>query len=291
MLSKFIDQSWLQFLCELNATLRTIRPSDLEGSIGRTLKLLDEYDSDELGGLRIRLAKFHPSGTRRLGIMLDLQPRTATNSLNLTGTIGGSSYNLKATEAEHAHDTPGNGNTTPAKKRRGSTTPRSNGKPPLSPGGIGNGKPMRRRSIREQMLSEDALLGDDNSGVVSTFDAMTGITSHPSNFTETTIRQQHLGLAILVCLVTIPLPVMPTQLGLEPATGPTTRSASNSRRRSEEELEKELLYKGDPWIYDGEPIDAHDSNIRYVTHLSFLLYLAHRLTFYLPLCIERQHAE
>ena len=106
MLSKFIDQSWLQFLCELNATLRTIRPSDLEGSMGRTLKLLDEYDSDELGGLRIRLAKFHPSGTRRLGIMLDLQPRTATNSLNLTGTIGGSSYNLKATEAEHAHGYP-----------------------------------------------------------------------------------------------------------------------------------------------------------------------------------------
>ena len=102
MLSKFIDQSWLQFLCELNATLRTIRPSDLEGSIGRTLKLLDEYDSDELGGLRIRLAKFHPSGTRRLGIMLDLQPRTATNSLNLTGTIGGSSYNLKAKEAAFA---------------------------------------------------------------------------------------------------------------------------------------------------------------------------------------------
>ena len=41
---------------------------------------------------------------------------------------------------------------------------------------------MRRRSIREQMLSEDALLGDDNGGVTSTFNGMTGITSHPSNY-------------------------------------------------------------------------------------------------------------
>ena len=141
---------------------------------------------------------------------------------------------------------------------------------------------MRRRSIREQMLSEDALLGDDNnySGVTSTFNGMTGIQAIPVTFTETTIRQQHLGLAILVCLATIPQPVTPTQRGRKRVQ--RRESGSNSRRRSEEELEKELLYKGDPWIYDGEPIDAHDSNIRYVTHLVYLLYLAHRLTFYLP---------
>ena len=34
------------------------------------------------------------------------------------------------------------------------------------------------------------------------------------------------------------------------------------RRKSEEELEKELLYNGDPWIYDGQPIDMKGRNIR-----------------------------
>ena len=70
MLSKFIDQSWLKFLCDLNSTLRTIRPDDLEGSLGKTLKMLHDFNPDELGGLRVRLAKFHPSGTTRLSIML-----------------------------------------------------------------------------------------------------------------------------------------------------------------------------------------------------------------------------
>ena len=107
--------------------------------------MLSAFNPDDLGGLRVRLAKFHPSGTTRLGIMLDFNPlRPTTNSL--TGTIGGSNINLHDQQREEVNygvDN-GNGSTAPIKVRRNSNgrnvhkTPNggSKGKPPLSPASV-----------------------------------------------------------------------------------------------------------------------------------------------------------
>ena len=76
MLSKFIDTNWSSFLISLNTALRTVLPEDIDGTIHQTLDVLEGIELDDLGGLRLRLAKFFPSGVMRLGLMIDtFQPK------------------------------------------------------------------------------------------------------------------------------------------------------------------------------------------------------------------------
>ena len=275
MLSKFIDQSWLKFLCDLNSTLRTIRPDDLEGSLGKTLKMLHDFNPDDLGGLRVRLAKFHPSGTTRLGIMLDLNPlENTTTSFNLTGSIGGRNMNIKMKdqyeESKHGNMSDfnrsnGNGSTTPVKIRRNSN---GNGKPPLSPsstnGGSSSsstGKYRRKRSIREQMLSDDAIIdkiGEENNMSNGTIVGI-GNSRESNNYDKTTsFGFNKSGVYGDNNNSKSPMSKQAFSNGMSNMIDDN----EYKRRKSEEELEKELLYNGDPWIYDGQPIDMKGSNIR-----------------------------
>jgi hypothetical protein len=142
MLSTFIDTKWSSFLTVLNSALRTVLPGDIDGTIHHTLRVLDEIEADDLGGLRLRLATFYPSGVMRLGLMIDtFSSKQASNSF---GSLG--SYTKSAAPKEAGRQI-----SLPKRDSHGSVA----GAGQDSQGSSKRRSQGRARSIREIMLADE----------------------------------------------------------------------------------------------------------------------------------------